>query len=87
MNCDFSFAFKRLQNVFRQRGVEIIRHGELAVGETDGAQVRQRNLSGTRYTASLTFSKQDGTRVERVPAKCKAGRSGIRWMLGSLVLN
>ena len=38
----FSFALKRLQNVFRQRGVEIIRHRELAVGETDGARLRQR---------------------------------------------
>jgi len=38
----FSFAFKRLQHVFGQRGVEVVRHGELAFGETDGAELQQR---------------------------------------------
>jgi hypothetical protein len=33
-----SFAPKRLQHVFRQRGVEVIRHGELALGQTDGTE-------------------------------------------------
>ena len=42
MRAGFSFAFKRLQNVLRQWGVEITRHGELTLGETDGAQSRQR---------------------------------------------
>ena len=38
----FSFAFKGLQNVLRQWSVEISQHGELTLGEPDGAQLRQR---------------------------------------------
>jgi hypothetical protein len=36
-----SFALKRLQHVFRQGGVEIIRHGELAPCQTDGTRVEK----------------------------------------------
>ena len=35
MRCT-SGSLKSLQHVFRQRGVEVIRHGELALGQTDG---------------------------------------------------
>src|SRR5947208_15287908 len=34
-----SSAFKRLQNIFRQWGMEVLRHGELAFGQTDGARL------------------------------------------------
>src|ERR1035437_10954211 len=34
-----SFAFKCLRYVFRQRGVEVIRHGELTLGKTDGTRL------------------------------------------------
>jgi len=35
-------AIKRLQNFFRQRGVEVIGHDELPSGQTERAQLRQR---------------------------------------------
>ena len=38
----FSFAFKCLQDVLRQRGVEVVRHDELASGETARPHLCQR---------------------------------------------
>src|SRR5271157_1351409 len=37
-----SFAFKRLQYVFRQGGVEVIRHRKLALGQTNRTRLGKR---------------------------------------------
>ena len=40
--CGLISTIKRLQHFFRQRGVEVIRDGELAFGQTAGARLRRR---------------------------------------------
>src|ERR1035438_3967611 len=59
-----SFALKRLQHVFRQRGVEVIRHSELALGQTDGTRLGKWRWIQNGEQAGRTAEARAGEGLE-----------------------